>query len=145
MAKPKRRLNDEEKPELMTGIMIRSASGEPEQAIADALGLSRHQVRQLKSSPEYLDILRKQKEEAEKRIVSTVVGQLEDMTPLFIEGLKKNLQEGDPSSLRLFADMVGLKAKEGGSEANIGGIQVILPGAQVPEDKPVIDITPREE
>jgi hypothetical protein len=130
MAKPKRRLNDEEKPELMTGIMIRSASGEPEQAIADALGLSRHQVRQLKSSPEYLDILRKQKEEAEKRIVSTVVGQLEDMTPLFIEGLKKNLQEGDPSSLRLFADMIGLKGKGDSGDTGLGNLTIVLPGSK---------------
>jgi predicted transcriptional regulator len=135
VAKPKRKLNEEEKPELITGIIVRSQAGETEQQIADAIGLSRHQVRQLKSSPEYLDLVRKQKEEAEKRVVSFVAGQLEDMAPLFVKGLKKNLEEGDPSSLRLYAEMAGLKAKEGSGDATVGGITVILPGAK--EEKSV--------
>jgi hypothetical protein len=129
MAKPKRKIQEEEKADLITGIIVRSQSGEAEQQIAEAMGLSRHQVRQLKASDDYLALMRKQKEEAEKRVVSLVVSQLEDMTPLFIEGLKKNLQEGDPASLRLFADMVGLKAKSEG-EAAPGNMTIIMPGAK---------------
>lgn len=132
MAKPKRKIQEEEKAELITGIIVRSQSGEAEQQIAEAMGLSRHQVRQLKASDDYLALMRKQKEEAEKRVVSLIVSQLEDMTPLFITGLKKNLEEGDPSTLRLFADMVGLKANTQG-EAAPGNMTIIMPGAQVPE------------
>ena len=145
MPSPKRRINDEEKPELLAGIIVRSQSGEAEQDIANALGLSRHQVRLLKSSPDYLDMLRKQKDEAEKRVVAHVVGELESLTPLFLKGLRKNLEEGDPSSLRLFADMVGLKAKGEGGEATIGGITVILPGAKEEKSVESIVVAPGEE
>jgi hypothetical protein len=139
MALPKRVIQEEEKPELIAGIILRSQSGEGEQLIAEALGLTRHQVRALKASPDYLEILRKQKEEAEKRVVSHVVSQLEDMTPLFLEGFKKNLQEGKADSQRLFVEMIGLKAKDSGGETQLGGITVIMPGAKeekfIPADK----------
>ena len=125
---PRRVIQEEEKPELIAGIIVRAQSGEGEQAIADAMGLTKHQVRSLKASPEYLDIIRKQKEEAEKRIVSHVVSEMETMTPLFLAGLKKNLIDGDPSTLRLFVEMVGLKAKEPDGAAQIGGMTVIFPG-----------------
>lgn len=126
---PRRVIQDEEKPELITGIFLRSQNGEGEQKIADAMGLTRHQVKALKAAPEYMDIVKKHKEEAEKRIVSHVVSEMESMTPLFLEGLKKKLQDGDPSTLRLFVEMVGLKAKGEDQSAQLGGMTIIMPGA----------------
>jgi hypothetical protein len=124
----RRQIQPEERPELIAGVILRSQSGESEVHIAEAMGLTKHQVRQLKASPEYLDIIKKQKEEAEKRIVSHVVSNLEDMAPLFLEGMKKNLAEGDPSTLRLFVEMIGLKAKES-EQQQVAGITVIMPGS----------------
>lgn len=131
--KPKRVINEEEKPELLAGIVLRAQSGESEETIAKAMGLSKHQVRTLKADNQYLEIVRKQKEESEKRIVSYVVNELENMAPLFVEGFKRNLQDGKPESQRLFVEMVGLKAKESGGTAEVGGIQIIMPGAEAPK------------
>ena len=142
MPKPKRKINEEEKPDLITGIIIRSQAGEAEQDIANAIGLSRHQVRQLKNSPEYLDLIRKQKEEAEKRIVSHVVAELESLAPLFVAGVRKNLEEGDPSTLRLYADMVGLKAKTDGGEQGPGNLTIVLPGGS--EEKVIENIVVKD-
>jgi hypothetical protein len=135
---PKRKINDEEKPNMLGEIIVRSQAGGTEQNIADELGITRSQVRSLKSTPEYLELVKKQKEEAEKRIVSHVVGELESMVPLFVEGFKKNLQEGKPESQRLFVEMVGLKAKDGTGEAQLGGITVIMPGAKT---ETIIDVS----
>lgn len=145
--KPRRLINAEEKPDLMTGIIVRSQSGETEQEIANAMGLSRHQVRTLKEEPEYLELLRKQKEAAEKRIVSAIVPELETMTGDFLEGLRKNLKAGDAPTLRLYAEVVGLKSKDAANENQVGGLTVIMPGSGKEEKNAdaIVISTGREE
>jgi hypothetical protein len=123
---------------LVVQVAALSFAKTPEYKIAEALGISRHQVKKIRNSEEFAAYLQEIADRAVKNAVNEFKSKFEELEPLAFEALRANLEDKKLEAVKVWAGIAGVKGAEAGDGGGVGTIQVILPGAG---EKPVIEVS----
>lgn len=115
---------------LVVQVAALSFAKTPEYKIAEALGISRHQVRKIRGSDEFAKYLQDIADKAVKNAVNEFKSKFEELEPLAFEALRANLEDKKLEAVKVWADFAGVKNGDGNTQAAAGGITVIFPGAK---------------
>lgn len=128
---------------LVVQVAALSFGNVPEYRIAEELKISRYKVGQIRKSPEFAAHLKDIGDRAAQVALNNFKSKLEELEPLAYAALKANLEDKKLDAVKVWASMAGINDKDGNTVADVGGIQIIMPGAHV--EKPAIEVESETE
>lgn len=100
------------------------------------LGISRHQVRKIINSTEYVAYFDEINRQATMGAVAAIKGKVEGLAPMALEALKHNLSEKKMDAVNTYFKLLGIMDHKTDDRPSDNSIQIIMPG-QAPVTKDI--------